>query len=428
MAAVNRRRRLLLLLLLRRIRRNRKQQRRMWVRKIFQSRRTKGEYHALITEMRLGDHESFYRYFHMTPQRFSHLLSLVGPHIRRQDTRFRQAIPPDERLAITLRYLVTGDSMQTISFSYRVGSSTVSGIIDSTCDALWKVLLPQYMSRPTTPSAWRRVSQGFEQMWNFPHCVGAIDGKHIVVQAPACSGSTFFNYKGTHSIVLMAVCDAHYCFTLVDIGDAGRHSDGGVFSNSAFGQAMEGGELSLPDTDNISGISLPLPYFFVGDAAFPLKTYMLRPYPGRYLPESKRIFNYRLSRARRIIENTFGIMVTKFRIFRRAIIANPKKVTTITKAACCLHNYLKISEACSATSNRPYCPPGYADHEDGDGNLIPGDWRLETADAIRDIGCVGSNTYSQSAADLRDTMMSYFTSSAGVVPWQTNHVRSSGRS
>ena len=83
MAAVNRRRRLLLLLLLRRIRRNRKQQRRMWVRKIFQSRRTKGEYHALITEMRLGDHESFYRYFHMTPQRFSHLLSLVGPHIRR---------------------------------------------------------------------------------------------------------------------------------------------------------------------------------------------------------------------------------------------------------------------------------------------------------------------------------------------------------
>ena len=74
-----------------------------------------------------------------------------------------------------------------------------------TCDALWKVLLPQYMSRPTTPSAWRRVSQGFEQMWNFPHCVGAIDGKHnIVVQAPACLGSTFFNYKDTHSIVLMA--------------------------------------------------------------------------------------------------------------------------------------------------------------------------------------------------------------------------------
>ena len=104
----------------------------------------------------------------------------------------------------------------------------------------------------------------------------------------------------------------------------------------------------------MSGIALPIPYFFVGDAAFPLKTYMLRPYPGRNLPESKRIFNYRLSRARRTIENTFSIMATKFRIFRRPMIANPDKVTRITKAVCCLHNYLKVSEASNAPSNRPY--------------------------------------------------------------------------
>ena len=124
-----------------------------------------------------------------------------------------------------------------------------------------------------------------------------IDGKHVVMQAPSHSGSTFFNYKGTHSIVLMAVCDANYCFTLIDIGDAGRHSDGGVLSNSAFGQAMEVGKLSFPEPELIPGIASALPYVFVGEAAFPLKMYMLRPYPGRFLPESKRIFNYRLSRA-----------------------------------------------------------------------------------------------------------------------------------
>ena len=148
--------------------------------------------------------------------------------------------------------------------------------------------------------------------------------------------------KGTHSIVLTAVCDAHYCFALIDVGDAGRHSDGGVLSNSAFGQAMDSGDLSLPDVSNVTS---PIPYFFVGDSA------MLRPYPGRYLQEKRRIFNYQLSRARRIIENTFGIMATKFRIFRRPIMANPDEVTNITKAACSLHNYLKISEACNTTSN-----------------------------------------------------------------------------
>ena len=429
MPAINKRRVLLLLLLLRRSKRKfRRQQKRVWVRKIFQSRSTKGEYHALITEMKLSDHESFYRYFHMTPQRFSHLLSLVCPSIRRQDTSFRSAIPPDERLAITLRYLVTGDSMQTISFSYRVGHSTVSGIIESTCDSLWNILMPQYLQRPTTTMEWKRVSEGFEQIWNFPHCVGAIDGKHVVMQAPGRSGSTFYNYKGTHSLVLLAVCDAHYCFTLIDIGDAGRHSDGGVLNNSAFGQAMKAGELSLPGAELLSGITSPIPYYFVGDAAFSLKTYMLRPYPGRYLPESKRIFNYRLSRARRIIENTFGIMATKFRIFRRSIVANPVKVTKIIKAACCLHNYLKISEAHNPSSNRPYCPPGYTDHEDGNGNMTPGNWRLEVTGGITDISRTGSNTYTHTAADLRDTIMNYFTSSVGAVSWQISHVRSSGSS
>ena len=104
-----------------------------------------GEYHALINEMRLADHESFYRYFHMTPDRLSHLLSIVCPAITYQCTTFREAIPAGERLAITLCYLVTGDSMQTISFNYRVGHSTVCGIIDSTCDAIWNALSPEYL-------------------------------------------------------------------------------------------------------------------------------------------------------------------------------------------------------------------------------------------------------------------------------------------
>jgi len=65
---------------------------------------------------------------------------------------------------------------------------------------------------------------------------------------------------------------------------------------------------------------------------------------------------------------------------------------------------LKISKAHSSTSNRPYCPPGYVEHEDTAGNLVPGDWRLQSADAIQNIHSVGSNTCSPSAADLRDTL------------------------
>ena len=402
----------------------RKRARSLWVREIFQRRTEMGEYHALISEMRLVDHESFYRYFHMTPQRFDNLLSLVGPLITRQATVMRSPISAGERLAVTIRYLVTGDAMQTISFSFRLGHSTVCGIIDNTCDAIWNALSPDYLRTPRNSEEWRRISAGFESAWNFPHCIGAIDGKHVVMQAPSNSGSEFYNYKGTHSIVLMAVCDSNYCFTLLDIGNYGRHSDGGVLSNSVFGQAMERGSLGLPDPDYIGSQRILLPYYFVGDSAFPLKTYMLRPYPGKYLDDQKRIFNYRLSRARRIIENAFGILATKFRIFRRPIIAEAEKVTKITKAACALHNFLKISEAQNPASLRVYCPPGYIDHEDRQGNVIHGDWRQYDSSGLCAITHVGSNRFSKSAGDMRDTLKSYFSSSEGAVPWQQHHIHS----
>ena len=171
MAVLNRRL-LLLLLLIRRRRLRIRERKRIWVKDIFKKRLQLGEYHSLINEMRLTDHQSFYRYFHMSPERFAHLLSLVGPAITRQTTSFHQLIQADEQLAITLRYLVTGDSMQTISFSYRVGHSTICGIIDSTCDALWNVLTCEYLRRPSTPQEWIKISEGFHQLWNFPHCLG----------------------------------------------------------------------------------------------------------------------------------------------------------------------------------------------------------------------------------------------------------------
>lgn len=96
-----------------------------------------------------------------------------------------------------------------------------------------------------TEDIWRAIASRFWENWNFPNCLCAIDGKHVTIVSPAHSGSLFFNYNMTLSIVLLALADADYRFTFVQVGDFSRTSDSGVFSSSALGRAMEAKTLSL---------------------------------------------------------------------------------------------------------------------------------------------------------------------------------------
>lgn len=159
---------------------------------------------------------------------------------------------------------------------------------------------------------WESITSDFEKFANFPHCLGAVDGKHIRIVCPAKSGSMYYNYKEYYSVVLMAVADSKYRFVYVDIGSFGKDCDSSVFKQSSLWKLIETNTLQLPDEKCLPGIESPkIPYFFVGDEAFGLHEHLLRPYGGTHLSLEKRIFNYRLCRARRYVECAFGILSNK---------------------------------------------------------------------------------------------------------------------
>lgn len=197
-----------------------------------------------------------------------------------------------------------------------------------------------------TTSKWKEIANDFLTMWNFPNCVGAVDGKHVHMFAPHKSGSVNYNYKGTFSENLMAVVDAKYRFLMVDIGAQGSAHDSTVFRNSQFGKLWysQSELLCIPEKTPLPGTSAPMPYVLVGDEAFGLRTNIMTPFPGRNLSIKQRVFNYRLSRARRIVENAFGILAQTWRILLKRIHIQPPYTRRIVLACCTLHNILRMSE------------------------------------------------------------------------------------
>jgi len=359
----------------------------------------------------------------MSPERFEHLLELVGPKISKKDTRFRNAIPAAERLALTLRFLASGDNQKSLSYAFRIATTTVSRIISETCIAIKEALADKFVKPPRCEEDWLQIAREFERIWNLVNVIGALDGKHIQIESPANSGSLYHNYKGFFSMVLLAICDANYCFTLLDIGQFGSNNDSGVLANSAMGKKFKEKKMRLPKARNVPGCPYePLPYYLVGDEIFPLKTWLMKPFPGK-LTEEQSIYNYRQSRARRVIENTFGILRARWRLFSRPIRATVENVERYVWAAVCLHNYLRLTE------NASYTPAGFVDSVNSSGDIKEGDWRKICAYdtlGLQNIKKIRGSRQSVSAIEMRNGLKDYVNSEEGSVEWQYRHVRSTG--
>lgn len=270
-----------------------RRKRKIWVKDIYLKRQKLGFFHNLVAEMRLSDPILFFNFCRMTRQSFDKLLSICNKHLIKHSPR--EAIEPAMRLMVTLRFVATGDSYPSLGYAFRIHPSTVCNIIRETCSILWDVLSPLYLP-PLSEDDWLEVAESFYTKCQFPNCLGSIDGKHIRIQAPENSGSTYFNYKKYFSIILLAICDANYKFTYVDIGSYGAQSDGGILKNSIFGKKIMNGQLNIPKGKLLPHTNESVPLYFIGDEAFPLLINLLRPYSKRRntrMPEEELIFNYR---------------------------------------------------------------------------------------------------------------------------------------
>uniref|UniRef100_UPI00358E87A6 putative nuclease HARBI1 n=1 Tax=Myxine glutinosa TaxID=7769 RepID=UPI00358E87A6 len=377
-----------------------------------QQRPQHGWYGQLMEALEEGDLTTYKRLLRMDPDLFRVLVDRLTPRLLKQDTNMRKALPVGLKVALTLRFLASGDSYVTLACGFRVGTSTISHMIGEVCQAIYDEYHEELISCPTTPEGWKEVAKDFSDRWNFENCLGALDGKHVRITAPANTGSMYYNYKGHFSVVLLALVDARYRFRYIDVGANGSCSDAGLFIETSLRRALDQGNTGIPEPEPLPKDDMPMPYAIVGDDAFPLQPWLMKPYVLKEMRHKQRIFNYRLSRARRIVENAFGILANRFRCFHRPIEQKPETAVQIVLATCTLHNWLANRKQEKILRR--------ADFENPDTHEVtPGAWRQE--ETFTALQRLKGNYGTKSAKDQRDYLADYYVS-VGKVPWQDRMV------
>lgn len=244
-------------------------------------------------------------------------------------------------------------------------------------------------------------------------CIGALGGRRIILEKTVNSGSQFYDYNGNFSIIMLAVVDADYKFIYVDVGASSRVSAGGVWNRCSMNRAleMEDNILNIPQIDNLPFSDKQCPFVLVGDDAFPLKAYLMRPYAEKELTDECRIFNYHLSRARKTSENAFGILSARFQVFKSPIRTSPTKAKDIALAALTLHNYLRV---CSKESYTPADILAWEDVQNA--KLLPGQLHQHPLGSLESLPLIARG-HAREAKQIREKFKEYF-NKEGRVPWQ----------
>lgn len=257
---------------------------------------------------------------------------------------------------------------------------------------------------PPTEDQFVKIANNYLSKWNFPNCIGAIDGKHIRIRCPKKSGSAFFNYKEFYSTVMLGIVDADYKFVAIDIGSYGREGDAGIYLKSKIGKQIQLNKFNIPPPKSLPGTNTVVPHVIVGDEAFALHENLMKPYPRKQsLKEpSKAVYNYRLCRARRTVENAFGILCAYFRIFFQPIATVPETTDKLIISACLLHNLLRDANIHPTT------------HINSNDVMLPKNNFLSLTEHNIRAPC--------SSLQIREMFKDYF-NGCGAVEWQNNHLK-----
>ncbi|XP_064102690.1 uncharacterized protein LOC135212852 [Macrobrachium nipponense] len=294
----------------------------IWAREWLTQRQLHGDYDQLVQELNKEDRKGHKNFLRIYPELFEEMVERLTPLLKKKDMKMRLAQEVGLKFAVTLCHLASGNDYTSLQYSFIVSKSSICRFIPVVCQTIIDIYKPEVMKCPKTPEEWNDVAKRFASKWNYFNCVGALDGKNVTIKKPKGGGSLYFNYKKFHSIILMALSDAKYKPLFVDVG-AGGAGDGGTWHKCNLARDIANNRAGLPKDRNLPNNDEPIPFHIVAD-----DTWLMKPYSQQSQDPTEQIYSYRLSRTRRVVENAFGLLQMRWRVFGMTMQQNVQRLLT----------------------------------------------------------------------------------------------------
>lgn len=278
--------------------------------------------------------------FRMSKETFFFLCGKLKVRLTRQDTRLRPALPLEKRVAVALWRLATNVEYRTISELFGVGRSTVCKCVREVCHSIVVLLKPLYLCPPSEQEL-EDAAKLFQTRWGFPHCVGVLGSLHVPIIAPSSNTDSYWNSQGWLSVVMQAAVNGLGHFWDVCAGFPGGTEHAAILQNSTlWAQACEGGLAPSPPR---SFMGRPLGYLMLGDAGYPLRSWLLKCYAENpQITGSQQTFNRRLLRAHSVLDNAFLRLRARWQCLHKRNDCGLDVIPTMVLACCILHNMCEV--------------------------------------------------------------------------------------
>ncbi|XP_036336231.1 uncharacterized protein LOC118746491, partial [Rhagoletis pomonella] len=282
-------------------------------------------------------------FFDITERQFRYLVNNLSPVISSYEPhRKKKSFSAEERIAITLKYLATGEVHSCRNYCFRASKPVILKMIANICLNIYELLKDLFVSLPKTDEQWQNVANEFQRKHCMPNCAGHLAMQQIRFHSSSRAEEQI-DFINKQPLIFTSIVDSNNNFLYTDIEKTQAGAIDEIYEKSTIRQMIETYEVKLPVSYEAQDGSIDQSYYFASKCGLPLKPYLLS--GAADVPNDSRVnYNNIMNMVNRHTENALRMLANIFPILSQPLRIDEENGRKIILGCVALYNFLRKTD------------------------------------------------------------------------------------